>query len=69
MSPYYQDRLNRATDHGVIAQECTNGGVLDGYLRRLEGDSVCRSMRRLIAMSAHMRPSRGFEFRPVRKWN
>ena len=26
MSPYYQDRLNRATDHGVIAQECTNGG-------------------------------------------
>lgn len=27
MSPYYQDRLNRATDHGVIAQECTNGGA------------------------------------------
>jgi len=26
MSPYYQDRLNRATAHGVIAQECTNGG-------------------------------------------
>lgn len=40
---------------------------LDGYLRWLEGDSVCRSMRRLIAMSAYTRPSRGFEFRPVRK--
>lgn len=26
MSPYYQDRLDRATDHDVIAQECTNKG-------------------------------------------
>lgn len=25
---YLQDSM--ATDHGVIAQECTNGGVLDG---------------------------------------
>ena len=26
MSPYWQDRLHGATDHGVISQECTNGG-------------------------------------------
>ena len=26
LSPYYQDRLNRATDHGIIPQECTNKG-------------------------------------------